>query len=181
MTSFWHVLLILGEVSRQLGPNRCAKLIILQVTAVDLKNERIDMLYSIRANRPHPWAINTDEHAGYPQAVVQLKAEGALKETCRHRPVQYLTTSWKDHPAIKRQVRASQFSFILGRLAYDLRLRGDSYDPLRPSVLDCGGCEGWSTAAVYSRSVRGGELNCRSSTPDVCLDYELAKLPCGPH
>jgi IS6 family transposase len=40
---------------------------------------------------------------------VQLKAEGALKENCRHRPVQYLNNLLEqDHRAIKRRVRASQ-------------------------------------------------------------------------
>src|SRR6266849_7788346 len=41
-------------------------------------------------NHPAPRVINTDEHAGYPPAIVRLKAEEALKENCRHRPVQYL-------------------------------------------------------------------------------------------
>ena len=31
--------------------------------------------------------INTDEHAGYPPTIAQLKAEGVLEEDCRHRPV----------------------------------------------------------------------------------------------
>jgi hypothetical protein len=44
------------------------------------------------------------------------------------------------------------------------------YDPQRPSVLECGGCEGRSTAPLHSRSVRGVELNCRSSTQIFCLD-----------
>ena len=43
---------------------------------------------------------------------------------------------------------------------YDRRLRSDSYDPQRPSVLQY-----WSTAPLHSRSVRGDELKCRSSTP----------------
>jgi hypothetical protein len=34
--------------------------------------------------------INTDKHAAYPPTIVQLKDEGALKENCQHRPVQYL-------------------------------------------------------------------------------------------
>jgi IS6 family transposase len=42
-------------------------------------------------NHPAPRVINTDEHAGYPPAIVRLKAEEALEENCRHRPVQYLT------------------------------------------------------------------------------------------
>ena len=32
-------------------------------------------------------------------------------------------------------------------------------------MLECGEYEGRSTAPLHSRSVRGGELNCRSSTP----------------
>jgi len=42
------------------------------------------------ANHPAPRVINTDGYAAYPPAVAQLKAEGALAEDCRHRPVQYL-------------------------------------------------------------------------------------------
>jgi hypothetical protein len=34
-------------------------------------------------NHPAPRVINTDKHAGYPPAIVQLKAEDALKENCR--------------------------------------------------------------------------------------------------
>jgi transposase-like protein len=41
-------------------------------------------------NHPAPRVINTDEHAGYPPAIVRLKAAEALEENCRHRPVQYL-------------------------------------------------------------------------------------------
>jgi transposase, IS6 family len=60
-------------------------------------------------NQPAPRVINTDKHAGYPPAIVQLKAEGALEENCRHRPVQYLNNVLEqDHRAIKRRVRASQ-------------------------------------------------------------------------
>jgi transposase, IS6 family len=40
---------------------------------------------------------------------VRLKAEEALEENCRHRPVQYLNNVLEqDHLAIKRRVRASQ-------------------------------------------------------------------------
>src|ERR1700693_2112800 len=53
--------------------------------------------------------INTDKHAGYPPAIAQLKAEGALEENCRHRPVQYLNNVLEqDNRASKRRVRASQ-------------------------------------------------------------------------
>src|SRR5258708_26909382 len=60
-------------------------------------------------NHPARRVINTDEHAGYPPAIVRLKAEEALEENCRHRPVQYLNNVLEqDHRAIKRRVRASQ-------------------------------------------------------------------------
>ena len=117
-------------------------------------------------NHPAPRVINTDKHSVYPPAIVELKAEGVLEENCRHRPVQYLNNVLEqDHRAIKRRIRPATFPFVLGRLAHNRRLRGDSYDPQRPSVLECGECEGRSTAPLHSRSVRGGELNCRSSTP----------------
>ena len=60
-------------------------------------------------NHPAPRVINTDEHAGYPSAIARLKAEEALKENCRHRPVQYLNNVLEqDHRAIKRRIHASQ-------------------------------------------------------------------------
>jgi IS6 family transposase len=62
------------------------------------------------ANHPHPRVINTDKDAGYPPAIVQLKAEGALEENCRHRPVQYLDNVLEqDHRAVKRRANASQY------------------------------------------------------------------------
>src|SRR6476660_339401 len=62
-----------------------------------------------RLHHPAPRVINTDEHAGSPPAIVRLKAEEALKENCRHRPVQYLNNVLEqDHRAIKRRIRASQ-------------------------------------------------------------------------
>jgi hypothetical protein len=80
--------------------------------------------------------INTDEHTGYPPAIVRLKSEGALVENCGHRPLQYLNNVLEqDHRAIKRRVRVSQhFRSFWGGLAYDRRLRGDLYDPQRPSA-----------------------------------------------
>jgi transposase-like protein len=61
------------------------------------------------ANHPAPRVINTDEHAAYPPAVAQLKAEGALAEDCRHRRVPYLNNMLEqDHRAINRRVNASQ-------------------------------------------------------------------------
>ncbi len=61
------------------------------------------------ANHPAPRVINTDGHAAYPPAIAQLKAEGALAEDCRHRPVPYLNNVLEqDHRAIKRRINASQ-------------------------------------------------------------------------
>ena len=61
------------------------------------------------ANHPAPRVINTDGHAAYPPAVAQLKAEGALDEDCRHRPVPYLNNVLEqDHRAIERRINASQ-------------------------------------------------------------------------
>ena len=60
-------------------------------------------------NHPTPRVINTDKHAAYPPAIVQLKDEGVLEENCQHRPVQYLNNVLEqDHRAIKRRIRASQ-------------------------------------------------------------------------
>jgi transposase-like protein len=62
-----------------------------------------------RANHPTPRVINTDKHAAYPPAIVQLKGEGVLEENCEHRPVQYLNNFLEqDHRAIKRRINASQ-------------------------------------------------------------------------
>jgi len=67
-------------------------------------------------NHPAPRVINTDEHAGYPPAIVRLKAEEALEENCRHRPVQYLNNVLEqDHRAIKRRVRAKPRSACWSR------------------------------------------------------------------
>jgi len=130
------------------------------------------------ANHPAPRVINTDKHAGCPPAIVRLKAVEALEENCRHRPVQYLNNVLEqDSPGHQTPgARKPTFSFILGSLAYDRRLRGDSYDPQRPSVLECGGCEGWSTAPLHSRSVRRDELNFRSSTPSFGSTTKLQHI-----
>jgi transposase, IS6 family len=84
--------------------------------AVDSSDATIDFLLSAKrdaaaaerflakalggANHPAPRVITTDEHAGYPPAIERLKAEGALKENCQHRPVQYLNNVLEqDHRA----------------------------------------------------------------------------------
>jgi transposase-like protein len=61
------------------------------------------------ASHPAPRVINTDKHAAYPPAIVELKADDVLKEHCEHRPVQYLNNVLEqDHRAIKRRINASQ-------------------------------------------------------------------------
>jgi transposase-like protein len=47
-----------------------------------------------RATHPTPRVINTDKHAAYPPAIVQLKDEGVLEENCQHRPCSISITSW---------------------------------------------------------------------------------------
>jgi IS6 family transposase len=55
-------------------------------------------------NHPTPRVINTDKHAAYPPAIVELKAGRVLEEKCTHRPVQYLKNVLEqDHRAIKRR------------------------------------------------------------------------------
>src|ERR1700740_2404274 len=93
--------------------------------AVDSSGATIDFLLSAKrdtaaaerflskapgeASTPAPRVINTAEHAGYPPAIVELKADGVLEKTCRHRPVQYLNNVLEqDHRAIKRRIRATQ-------------------------------------------------------------------------
>src|SRR5690349_5038064 len=62
-----------------------------------------------RQNHPAPRVIHTDGHAAYPPAIEQLKEEGAVDETCRHRVGRYLNNVVEqDHRAIKRRVKASQ-------------------------------------------------------------------------
>jgi IS6 family transposase len=58
-------------------------------------------------NHPAPRVINSDKHAAYPPAIVELKAGRVLEEKCTHRPVQYLNNVLEqDHRAIKRRVSA---------------------------------------------------------------------------
>jgi transposase, IS6 family len=92
-----------------------------------------------------PRVINTDKHACYPTAVVQLKAEGALEENCRHRPVQYLNNVLEqDHRAIKRRIRASQHfrSFwgawrtIAGYEAIHMIRKGQAYGSAAGAKVD---------------------------------------------
>lgn len=53
-----------------------------------------------------PRVITVDKHAAYPKAFKELKAEGALSESCERRPIKYLNTLVEqDHPFIKRLVK----------------------------------------------------------------------------
>ena len=130
-------------------------------------------------NHPAPRVINTDKHAAYPPAIVELKAGRVLEEKCTHLPVQYLNNVLEqDHRAVKRRVRASQHfrSFwgawrtIAGYEAIHMIRKG-------PGVRECGGCEGRSTAPLHSRSVRYDELNLRLSTPTFSSTTKLQHIP----
>jgi transposase-like protein len=58
---------------------------------------------------PQPRVINTDRAPIYSAAIPDLKKEGTLRRSCRHRPVQYLNNILEqDHRAIKRRVNAQQ-------------------------------------------------------------------------
>src|SRR5580700_3792358 len=93
--------------------------------AVDSTGATIDFLFSAKRdaaaaerfltkalggeNHPAPRVINSDKHAAYPPAIVELKAGRVLEEKCTHRPVQYLNNVLEqDHRAIKRRVGGSQ-------------------------------------------------------------------------
>ncbi len=118
-------------------------------------------------NHSTPRVINTDKHSGYPPAIVQLKAEGALEENCRHRPVQYLNNVLEqDHGPSKAGSAPASISGRFGVLGVRCWLRGDSYDPQGSRVLGCGGR---SSTPLHSRSVRGDELNYRSPQPSARL------------
>jgi hypothetical protein len=59
---------------------------------------------NVGAAAPSRAACHQHRHSAYPPAIVRLKAEGALDEDCRHRPVPYLNNVLgQDHRAIKRQ------------------------------------------------------------------------------
>jgi pimeloyl-ACP methyl ester carboxylesterase len=105
-----------------------------------------------------------------------------LKENCRHRgryniSLRSGTGSSGDQALDTRQ---SAFSLLLGSLAHDRRLRSNPYDPQRPSVRECGGCEGRSAAPLHSSSVHGDELNFRLSTLTSGLPAKLQHIPTVP-
>jgi IS6 family transposase len=133
-------------------------------------------------NHPAPRVINTDKHSGYPPAIVQLKAEGALEENCRHRPVQYLNNVLEqDHRAIKRRIRASQHfrSFwgawrtIVGYEAIHMIRKAEraGVRRVRRSV------DFYCTASFSVSSRRQTELPI--IYPDLWLNYKVATHPAG--
>src|SRR6478736_2350517 len=91
-------------------------------------------------NHPAPRVINTDKHAAYLPAIVELKAGRVLEEKCTHRPVQYLNNVLEqDHRAIKRRVRASQhFRSFWGAWRTIADYEAIHMIPKRPSVLGRG-------------------------------------------
>ena len=127
-------------------------------------------------NHRAPRVINTDKHAAYPPAIAELKADGVLDENSKHRPVQYLNNILEqDHRAIKRRVRASQhFRSFWGAWRTIAGYEAIHNDPQRPSVRQCR-----STAPLHSRSVRGDELKCRSSTPTFGSTTKLQHIRLG--
>ena len=109
-------------------------------------------------------------------------AEGLRLPDHGPRPVQYLKQCAGTRSSGYQAAgpRESAFSLLLGSLAHDRRLRSDSYDPQRPGVLECGGCEGRSAAPLHSRSVRGDELNFQSPRPTFASTTNLQHFPLNP-
>ena len=127
-------------------------------------------------NHPAPRVINTDEHAGYPPAIVRLKAEEALKENCRHRTgaISQQRSGTGSSGDQGPDTRKPAFSLVLGSLAHDRRLRSDSYDPQRPGVRKRAGGQGRSTPLLHSWFVqRGDGLILRTLSPSFALTPKL--------
>ena len=120
-----------------------------------------------RQNHPVPRVINTDKHASYPPAIVQLKDERVLEETANIAPVHYLNNVLEqDHRAIKRRVRVSQHfrSFwaawrtIAGYEAILMIRKGQAYG-------NAGRGEGPYVAPLHFRSIRYDELKTYNHLP----------------
>jgi transposase-like protein len=160
--------------------------------AVDSEGATIDFLLSAKrdtvaakrflakalggANHTHPRVINTDKDAAYPPAhrTTQGRSSsgGRLPSSTRAVSQQCFGTGSPGHQT--PGARKPTFSFILGCLAYDRRLRGDPYDPQRPGVRKCAGWEGCSAAPLHSRPVqRGGGLILRTLSPNFALTPKL--------
>jgi transposase, IS6 family len=65
--------------------------------------------FSKTLTAPHtttPRVITVDKNAAYPKAISELKAEGAIADSCELRQVKYLNTIVEqDHRFIKRRVK----------------------------------------------------------------------------
>jgi hypothetical protein len=118
-------------------------------------------------NHPAPRVINTNEHAGYPPAIVRLKAEKALEENCWHRPVQYLNNvSGTGSPGHQTPgARQPTFSLILGSWRTIAGYEAIHMIRKRPGVREYAEGMGRSPAPLHSRSIRCEKLNFQSSTP----------------
>src|SRR5271166_5044431 len=124
------------------------------------------------ATHPAPRVINTDKHAGYPPAIVQLKSEAALERNCRHRPVQYLNNVLEqDHRAIKRRINASQhFRSFWGAWRTIAGYEAIHMIRKRQACEGAPGWEGCSDALLHSRPVqRGGGLILSTLSPNFAL------------
>lgn len=92
--------------------------------AVDSSGDTIDFMLSPKRDavaakhflhlalwhsRPvRPRVINVDGHPAYPQAIAELKANGALGRRCRCRPSPYLNNVLEqDHRFVKKRIAAS--------------------------------------------------------------------------
>jgi hypothetical protein len=131
-------------------------------------------------NHPAPRVINTDEHAGYPPAIVRLKVEEALKENCRHRTgaISQQRSGTGSSGDQAPDTRKPAFSLVLGSLAHDRWLRSDPYDPQRPGVRKRGGGEGRSTPLLHSWFVqRSDGLIFRTLSPNFALTPKLQHYP----
>ena len=132
-----------------------------------------------RQHHPVPRVINTDGHSAYPPAIVRLKAEGALDEDCRHRPVPYLNNVLEqDHHAIKRRSMRVSISDRFGGAWRTIA----GYEAVhmirqRPGVLECGVREGRSALSLYCWYVWNGSLIHWSYLTHLPFDFKVATLP----
>jgi DDE superfamily endonuclease len=130
------------------------------------------------ANHPQPRVINTDKDAAYPPAIVQLKAEGVRRRTAGIDRCNILITSWNRTigPSSAGSAQASILVLSGLRGAQSPAMKRFIY-PQRPSMLECGTCEGLSGAPLHSRSVRCDLAKFPIIYPDLRLDYKVATHP----
>ena len=64
------------------------------------------MKKALKANKSHPYRINTDKHAPYQSAIKELKKEGIIDDKTEHSRVKYLNNIIEsDHGRVKRRLR----------------------------------------------------------------------------